>query len=234
VPGAGTAERQGELLRRKLALVLPELAGVTQRFLADPRISDLYSEYLFSSHCIARASIPLMQATRDRALASGKQDPIGAALTTYLTEHIVEEMDHDEWFLQDLAVLGWDRSTVLARPPSATVAAMVGAQYYWVLHYHPVALLGFLTALESHPPSRSMIDELISKTGHPPKAFRTLTLHADLDPHHEEELYRLLDGLSLTSEQSTVLGLSAIHTLHLSAVSIEEIVNRFEESTQHA
>lgn len=205
-------------------MVLPELGGATQRFLAHPRISDLYSEYLFSSHCIARASIPLMQTARERALAMGEGDPVGAALASYLEGHIVEEMGHDEWFLEDLELLGWSRATVLARPASATVASMVGAQYYWVLHNHPVALLGFLTALESNPPSRSLIDELIARTGHSPKAFRTLIEHADLDPHHEAELYGLLDDLPLTREQSTVLGLSAIHTLHMTAVSIEELV----------
>jgi hypothetical protein len=205
-------------------VVLPELAGVSQLFMADPRIAELYPEYLFSSHCLARASVPLMETARERALDMGEADPVSAALASYLEGHIVEETGHDEWFLEDLELLGWDRSAILARPPSATVASMVGAQYYWVLHYHPVALLGFLTALESHPPSRSLIDELISLTGYPPKAFRTLIEHADLDPHHEQELYGLLDELPLTPEQSAVLGLSAIHTLHMTAVSIEELL----------
>lgn len=199
---------------------------MTQRFLASSRISDLYVEYLFSSHCIARASIPLMQTARDRALTLGAEDAVGAAVAKYLEGHIVEEMGHDEWFLRDLELLGWDHSAVQARPPSATVASMVGAQYYWVNHYHPVALLGFLTALESHPPSRSLIDELISRTGHPPEAFRTLIEHADLDPRHAEELDELLDELPLTPEQSTVVGVSALYTLHMTAVSIEEIVGQ--------
>jgi hypothetical protein len=222
----GIATREGERLRGKLTVVLPELAAVTDRFLASSRISDLYGEYLFSSHCIARASIPLMQTAREQALMLGAEDPVGPALATYLEGHIVEEMGHDEWFLQDLDLLGWDRSATLARPPSATVASMVGAQYYWVIHYHPVALLGFLTALESHPPTRSLIDELISRTGHPPEAFRTLMEHADLDPHHAKELDELLDELPLTREQSTVVGLSSLHTLHMTAVSIEEIVGQ--------
>lgn len=203
---------------------------MTQIFLASPRISDLYVEYLISSHWIARASIPLMQTTRDRALSMENDDPVGTALARYLEGHIVEEMGHDEWFLEDLEVLGCDRAAVLARPPSATVASLVGAQYYWVHHYHPVALLGFLTALESHPPSRSLIDELISRTGHPPEAFRTLIEHADLDPHHAEELDDLLNELPLTPEQSSIVGLSAIHTLHMTAVSIEEIVGHLAVS----
>ena len=28
--------------------------------------------------------------------------------------------------------------------PSPAVAALVGSQYYWLLHHHPVALLGFV------------------------------------------------------------------------------------------
>ena len=224
--GPQIAVPESTRLRRKLDLVLPELAGVTQRFLASPRISDLYVEYLISSHWIARASIPLMQTARERAMSIGIKDPVGAALAPYLEGHIVEEMGHDEWFLEDLDVLGWNRAAVLTQPPSATVASLVGAQYYWVLHYHPVALLGFLTALESHPPSRPLIDELISRTGHPPEAFRTLIEHADLDPHHEAELYGLLNDLPLTAEQSSIIGLSGIHTLHMTAVSVQDILEQ--------
>jgi hypothetical protein len=192
--------------------------------MAHPRLEDFYPEYLFSSHCMARASVPLMEAARDRALSLSDGDPVSGALASYLEKHIVEEKDHDEWFLEDLEVLGWDRATILTRPPSSTVAALVGAQYYWVLHYHPVALLGFLTALESHPPARSLIDELIARTAYSAKAFRTLIEHADLDPHHEQELYQLLDGLPLTQEQSEVLGLSAMHTLHMVSLTLMEIL----------
>lgn len=105
---------------------------------------------------------------------------------------------------------------------------MVGTQYYWALHYHPVALLGFLTALESNPPTRELIDELISRTEHSPKAFRTLLEHADLDQAHGEKLDQLLDGLSLTPDQSTVLGLSAMHSVHMEALSLEEILEGAE------
>lgn len=156
-------------------------------------------------------------------------DPVSMPLAAYLEKHIMEEKDHDEWFLEDLEVLGWDRSTILSRPPSSTVAALVGAQYYWVLHYHPVALLGFLTSLESHPPTRELIDELIVRTGHSPRAFRTLIEHADLDPHHEKELYELIDALPLTREQSEVLGLSGMHTLHLVSLSLDEIIEGLAE-----
>lgn len=218
---------EAERLRRSLDLVLPELVGATATFLAHPRISDLYPEFLFGCYCLARASVPLMEATREAALDMAEHDDVCAALAPYLEEHIVEEKGHDDWFLEDLEVLGWDRDTVQSRPPSATLASTVGAQYYWVLHYHPVAILGFLIALEGHPPSSALIDQLIERTGHDRRAFRTLIEHGELDPHHGEELNSLLDDLPLTRSQSNVVGLSALHTLHLEAVSLVEILDGF-------
>jgi len=86
------------------------------------------------------------------------------------------------------------------------VAALVGAQYYWVLHHHPVALLGYIGLLEGFPPSPGMIEDLRARTGYPADAFRTLVAHAELDPRHGDELFELVDTLPLTPEQSAVVG----------------------------
>ena len=117
-----------------------------------PRVRDLYPEYLVASHGIVRASVPLMEVARQRATSIAGEDPVAAGLAAYLYEHIPEELDHDEWVLQDLELLGVDRTHVLARPPTPTIAQFVGAQYYWVAHYHPVALLGYIALLEGYPP----------------------------------------------------------------------------------
>jgi heme oxygenase-like protein len=226
-PRSTVAGKESERLRGKIDLVVPELVVLSQKVLVHPRIHEIYPQYLFGCYCVARASVPLMEATRDHAL-SMDGDPGLVTLAAYLDRHIIEERGHDEWFLEDLEVLGWDRSTVLTRPPPLSVATMVGTQYYWALHYHPVALLAFLIALESNPPSRELIDELIELTGHDSKSFRTLVEHADLDQHHQEELYQLLDELPLTKEQSAVLGLNAMHTVHMTAVSLEELLDGFQ------
>jgi heme oxygenase-like protein len=220
---------EGERLRLKIEIALPELAGASRKLVTHPRISDLYPEFLSTLHGIVRAAVPLMEATLDRAQSMSGEDHVAAELAKYLPRHVVEETGHDEWLLQDLEVLGIDRSTVLARVPSPTVAALVGAQYYWVLHYHPVAVLGYLIPLESHPPTTALIEDLILKTGHDRRAFRTLMDHSELDPHHGEELNELLNRLPLSSEQSTMLGISALHTVHMSARAIDEMIRDFEE-----
>ena len=214
-------------LRGKIELVLPGLIAATQRLILDPRIRELYPEYLFTTHCIIRASVPLMETAQRRADKLAPGDSVSAALVPYLEEHIPEERDHDEWLLDDVEALGGDRSSILARPPSPTVAAVVGAQYYWILHYHPVALLGYIALLEGYPPSIEMLEDLVDRTGHSRAAFRTLIAHAELDPGHRDELDAVLDGLPVTEEQSTVMGLSAIYSVQMLARAIDEVRDGF-------
>jgi hypothetical protein len=217
-------------LRWKIRLVLPGFVDAGNRLIAHRRVRELYPEYLFISHCVIRASVPLMDAGRVRAQARAEIDPVSAALAPYLEEHIAEELHHDEWLLDDLEFLGRPRSEVLARPPLPAVAALVGAQYYWIFHYHPVALLGYIAVLEGYPPSLKMIADLASATDYGPDAFRTMVAHAELDPGHRDELYELVDSLALTHEQSVVMGLSALHTVHMYARAIEELLDRSREA----
>jgi hypothetical protein len=214
---------EGERLRGKIELVLPELWVAGDELFTHPRIADLYGEYLLLCHWVVRASVPLMETALRRAEELSATDPVAKALTGYLVSHIDEELDHDKWLLEDLESLNIPRAQVLKRPPTATVAGLVGAQYYWIFHYHPVALLGYITVLESYPMSREAIDDLAARTGLGPAAFRTLVEHADLDPHHAEELHRTIDALRLSREQSSVLGSSALHTIVALATAFREI-----------
>ena len=196
-------------LRAKLELVLPAVSGVAGRLCSHPDVRELYPTYLALSHGIIRASVPLMEAARRRG-RSLPGDPVAAAVADYLDGHVDEERGHDDWLLDDLALLGVDPEEVVRRPPPAAVAALVGSQYYWVEHVHPVALLGYMLLLEGYPPSAATVDELRRATGHPAAAFRTLLAHADLDPHHGAELDAVLDRLPLTAEQRALLGVSAL------------------------
>jgi hypothetical protein len=94
-----------------------------------------------------------------------------------------------------------------------------------MLHYHPVAVLGYIALLEGYPPSPEMLDEMATRSGYPPEAFRTLRLHAELDPGHGAELDRMLDGLALTPPQTAVIGLSAMASAHGFARAIADVVD---------
>jgi len=217
-------DRASERLHRKIGLLLPAALDAGERLMSHPRVRELYPEYLFTSHCVIRASVPLMETGRDRASSLADNDPVSAELAPYLEQHIPEELDHDEWLLDDLEVLGRDRAAILARSPSPTVAALVGAQYYWIHHYHPVALLGYIALLEGYPPSPEMVDRLVASTEYPRNAFRTMLAHAELDPGHREELDALVDRLPVSDEQTAVIGLSAMSSVSLYTRALEEVI----------
>lgn len=218
-----TVRSEGERLRRKLESVLPELVGASWRLVRHPRVADLYPEYLVMCHGVVRATIPLMEVALGRAEELAAGDSAAAELAAYLRHHITEETGEDEWLLQDLEAVGRDRAAVLAEPPSPVVAGLVGAQYYWAFHFHPVAFLGYLAALEGYPPSQALVHELIARTGHDEGAFRTILAHAERDPGHRDELLELLDRLLLAPEQSAVLGLSALWSARMLARAISEL-----------
>jgi hypothetical protein len=213
-------------LREKIELLLPVQLAAGRRLIGHPRVADLYPEYLVTMHGIIRASVPLMETARTRASELPEPDAVAAGLVEYLSEHIPEEADHDEWLLEDLELLGRERSSVLAKPPSSTIAALVGAQYYWILHYHPVALLGYIAVLEGYPPDPADVERLVRRTGFPREAFRTVAAHAELDQQHRDELLEAIDALPLTPEQVDALGLSAIYTVHMTARALEEVIDR--------
>lgn len=214
---------ESERLDRKIEIVRPALRAAGVRLFAVPDIAERYVEYLVLCHGVVRASVPLMRTALQRAAELAPGDAVARALTDYLPEHIAEELDHDTWLLEDLAFLGVAADDVLPRPPSAAVAALVGAQYYWVLHFHPVALLGYMLVLEANQPTPGWIAGLASRTGFGPPAFRTLAEHADLDPHHARALRHTIDALPLTPDQSEVLGLSALHTVVALAAAFDDV-----------
>jgi len=187
-----------------------------------PRLAELWPEYLILQHQIIRATVPLTEAALGRAREL--DDPLAAPLARYLEEHVDEELGHDETLIGDLELLGIDRTIVLARMPPPTVAGLVGSQYYWIHHYHPVAFLGYVALMEGYPPTLELIDELVERSGQPRAAFRTYVEHAELDPGHRDHLDRTIDSLPLDASHEVALGISAIATAALAARSLEELL----------
>ena len=135
-------------------------------------------------------------------------------------------MHHDETLLGDLEVLGIDRASVAERLPLPEVAALVGQQYYWILHFPPIAFLGYVGVMEGYPPTPELIETLIARTGVPRQAFKTYIEHAELDPGHRDHLDRTLDSLPLDQRHEAALGVSAIATAVMAARSLEGIVDQ--------
>lgn len=218
---------QSQQLRFKIRLAEPRLQAVAKRFWTHPRLAELFPEFLFLVHSMIRSSVPILEAAAEAAEALAPADPVAAQLAPYYHRHAREEMHHDEWVLEDLAVLGVSADEVWRRLPSNWVASLIGTHYYWIHHVHPVALMGYLAILEGNPPDLAQLEGHQRRTGLPEAAFRTLIKHAHLDPHHRDDLNAEIDRLPLTPELSVLLTLSCYHTIELVTRAFEEILAPF-------
>lgn len=200
-------------LRAKILLALPWLTAAAEEFWAHPSLSEMFPDFLVRVQASARASIAVMAVALGRCEQLAAVDPVAERLVTYYRKHIRDEEEHPDWLLSDMEALGMARHEILAAVPPPTVAALIGPLYFWVHHAHPVALLGFFAVLEGYPPSASHLAEVQQRTGLPAEAFRMMLAHAEIDLHHREELYELLDELPLTPEQSGLVAITAFHTI---------------------
>jgi hypothetical protein len=169
--------------------------------------------------------VPLMEAALARARELAPEDRVAPGLADYLEKHIPEEMHSDEpggATLDDLAALGVDDDR-LRKPPRPEIAALIGAQYYWIFHHHPVALLGFLE-LEAFHPHTPTLELLQQRTGLPREGFRQLFIHAKLDVAHARDLHRVIDALPLELEHEQLIGLSALQSIDLLAQALLAVV----------
>jgi hypothetical protein len=219
-------ETPGQRLRTKLELAAPVFVAAAERMWTSPRVREIYPIYLATMHMIVRSAVPLMEAARERAREGAKHDALAARLTEFLGRHIRDEAGHDDWLLEDLAAAGADPTIPLQAIPSPKIASLVGAQYYWVFHHHPVALLGHIGAIETYPPPPGFAERLRARTGLPKAAFRTIARHELSDPQRRTDFYAMLDELPLTRRHETLIGLSALHTMEAGVDVLEEIYDR--------
>ncbi|MFC8967752.1 iron-containing redox enzyme family protein [Streptomyces sp. NPDC057094] len=209
-------------LRLELSLVEPVLwTSAARMWRSGPGLADRYRHYLSAMHQVIRASVPLMERAAARCEALPR-DPVGRPLARYLRAHAEEERGHDEWLLADAAVTGAAPGELTDAVTPAHVAALVGAQYYWLEHGHPVALLGYIAVLEGNAPAPGLAARLARETGLPQAAFATVRLHADLDDGHSADLDRLIDELPLDAVQRSLVAVSALHTV----ASLAELFDR--------
>ncbi len=226
-PGETGMVTHSQRLRAILSLAQTRLTSLIHAVWFHPRFDELYPEFLFAMYGVTMASAPAMRMAARCCDEAVNSDPLNAWLRDYYLEHAAEEEDHGEWILHDLGSLGVARGRVLERLPYPSVAALVGSQYYWMLHVHPIAYLGFISVLEA-PAQLEFLQEVSERTGIPLASMSCHVRHAELDPGHVAEFDATLDSLPLTVEQRDLITVSAITTIgHLERV-FTDILEHFE------
>lgn len=158
--------------------------------------------WLKFAHGIMRASVPLME------IAASKSE---GALRDYYLGSIAAERDHADWMLADLATLG-EKPLI-----DHATAATAGAQYYYLQHVGPHALLGYNFALEFRPMPLDQVEELARVYGE--AALRTVRHHAVEDTEHAKTLARVID---LCEEHARIIIYSAALTARMVSFYVNE------------
>ena len=224
------ASRLSRDLELKFRMFSGRLNQARSRFWGHPDIAELFPDLIFRMHCEARSTVSLLRTAIDRLKALSGSDPLASRLLPYLAGLAHEETGHDDWLLQAQEAVGVSRDEAWHRHPPATTAAMVGSQYYWILHHHPVALLGFIKAVEREPPTRADIDALRRRTGLPKGAFTYQLGHVGVETKHNADLDRVLDELPFSEAHRSLMGVSLLNTIHFLALGLEEMVTLHESS----
>lgn len=220
-----TGPTPSERVRLKLAMARTSLDDLTHALFVGQGARAVYVDYLLAMHGVVRASVPLLQWAID-ACTRRPDDVLCQALGPYYEQHKAEERGHDQWLLDDLALVGHDRADVIGRLPSATVAALVGPQYYWIAHVHPVALLGYLAVLEGAPASPQLLDQVEQATGWPRAAFSTVERHAALDHGHRDDIDERIDTLALSDQDEALIGVSLFQTVTAATELFRELTRK--------
>lgn len=131
-------------------------------------------DYLAHCYQLIVASEPLLE----QSIRLLSYDGWEGDLRVFYVKHLEDERDHAKWLLEDLQ--GYTGNLHYG------VAAVAGTAYYLILHVHPVALLGYMLALEGSQITTPLIEAVAEECGE--DATRTLRLHAQEDPKHAQEL----------------------------------------------
>lgn len=99
-------------------------------------------------------------------------------LKAFYEKHLRDEADHSKWLKEDLG----DHPIIL----HYGAAMLPGMVYYLIRHVHPVALMGYMLALEGNQIDMALVEAMEKEYGK--AAIRTLRHHAEEDPGHFEEL----------------------------------------------
>ncbi len=109
---------------------------------------------------------------------------------------MMEEKGHEEWVLNDLAVVGVSSDTALAYEPTLALLGLNGYNYWAADRRHPCSVLGMIYALEviasvyGGPMTSAITDSLLLEGD---RGISFISSHATMDAEHMAELRVILN-----------------------------------------
>lgn len=160
-----------------------------------------YAAFLNQAYHHVRHTVPLLMATGARL--PDRYDWLRAAVA----EYIEEEIGHEEWILNDLAVCGYDKQAVRASRPARPTELMVSYAYDTVQRINPLGFFGMVHVLEgtSIRIADRAADTIRATLGLPKKAFSYLYSHGALDLEHVKFFENLVNRIEDPADQAAIV-----------------------------
>jgi pyrroloquinoline quinone (PQQ) biosynthesis protein C len=135
----------------------------------------------------------------ERMLALRERLP--AEMVSYLEQNLIEEAGHEQWVLDDLERLGFERKLVQKSKPLRQTASLVGSQYFWIEKTEPAVCFGYMFTLEWTAATielhRTAIRNISKRLGIEMEALSNFTRHGELDFDHQNDKIDLLNTVKL-------------------------------------
>ncbi len=142
------------------------------------------------------------------AAAASRVSTEHAEIRNFLYDHMMEEKGHEEWVINDLSVMGVDRTEVLQYRPSNAILALNGYNYWSADRRHPCSILGMIYALEVIAsvyggPIASAIKESLLLDGN--RGISFITSHVEMDTEHMADLRIVLNKIEDDSSKASII-----------------------------
>jgi pyrroloquinoline quinone (PQQ) biosynthesis protein C len=143
------------------------------------------------------------------------------ALRHFLYEHMVEEMGHESWVLNDLQAVGLAPEASRAHRPGPHTLALVGYNHWATDRRHPCSAFGMLYALEVVAsvyggPFAAAIRESLLLQGDAGVSF--IASHATMDAKHMAELRDVINRIGDPAGQAAAIEAAQVNFHHFTRI----------------
>lgn len=130
------------------------------------------------------------------------------AIRYFLYDHMQEEKGHEEWVLNDLAVVGVTDEAALLYKPSLVLLGLNGYNYWAADRRHPCSVLGMIYTLEvvasvyGGPMTSAITDSLLLDGD---RGISFISSHATMDAEHMAKLRVILNRVEDDEAKSAIV-----------------------------
>jgi pyrroloquinoline quinone (PQQ) biosynthesis protein C len=210
----------GDRLLRVREQSRPTLELCFNRMFERPDARQRFICYMVQTYHYVSFACPLMEhilANRDR---------LPSEMVRYLEQNLIEEAGHEQWVLDDLERLGFERKRVQDSRPMRQTASLVGSQYFWIEKAQPAACFGYMFTLERTAATPELhkagIIKISERLGIGMDALTNYSRHGELDFDHQDDKISLLNTAKLdTNSAEAILQNCRETTLNLCDLFVE-------------